>query len=358
MAVHDGERYLRASIDSILGQTLEDFELIVVDDGSRDRTRDIVRSYQDPRVRLLENPRNLGLAPTLNRGLGEARGEFVARQDDDDVSERRRLESQVRFLDAHPEIALLGTWYAEIDEAGRPGRRRQLPVGGAELLWTLLFHCPFVHSAVMFRREPVLERVGGYDESLSYAMDYDLWYRISRRMAVANLDEHLLRLRLHGASLTETCPEGVREGPALRAGIVGGLLGWPEESAGWERRLDAMRGVLYGSRTDAPRQEVESASELLRLHEAFCPHFRLEESVCVGHRRRLRQRLSARLLRQSFGALRRGDARGFARLSASAHRIDPGVVVRQVGAVLSPVFGRSQPQTTHAAYPGARDSAS
>ena len=104
MAVHDGERYVGAAVDSILTQKFRDLELIVVDDGSTDRSPEIVREHADPRVRLIANGRNLGLAPSLNVGLAEARGEFVARLDADDVAMPHRLARQVEFMDANPHV--------------------------------------------------------------------------------------------------------------------------------------------------------------------------------------------------------------------------------------------------------------
>src|ERR1043165_9066720 len=116
MAVYNGEPFLAKAIDSILAQTYEDFELLVVDDGSTDATPDIVRSYGDRRVRTVRNPRNIGLARSLNVGLAEARGALVARHDADDLSYPDRFRRQVEFLAAHPDVAVLGTRFDSIDQ--------------------------------------------------------------------------------------------------------------------------------------------------------------------------------------------------------------------------------------------------
>src|SRR5690606_1322307 len=155
MAVHDGERYVREGIGSLLAQTFGDFELIVVDDGSTDRTAEVARSIADPRVRLVSNGRNLGLAASLNRGLELARGELVARRDVDDVSCPTRLELQIAFLDANPDVALVGSAYREVDAARRLVAEHVLPLEHADILWAMHFHSPFVHSAVMWRRATV-----------------------------------------------------------------------------------------------------------------------------------------------------------------------------------------------------------
>ena len=173
MAVHDGERYIGAAVDSVLAQRFSDLELIVVDDGSTDRSIAIVRERADPRVRVITNGRNLGLAPSLNIGVGEARGEFVARLDCDDVAMPQRLERQVAFMDANPDVALLGSWYVTMAEDGTLGEPIQLPTRHWDLRWQLCIHCPFAHSAVLWRRRLVAERIGAYDERLRFSEDYD-----------------------------------------------------------------------------------------------------------------------------------------------------------------------------------------
>lgn len=203
MAVYNGEHYLNESIDSILSQTFQEFEFLIIDDGSTDRSCDIINSYQDSRIRLVTNNRNIGLPCSLNKGLELARGEFIARQDADDLSEPDRLEKQVKFMLANPDLALLGTWYKKIDENGQEISRKKLPCQCNQLRWSLLFYCPFIHASVMLRRS-ALEEIGFYDPSFTYAQDYDLWSRIAQRMSVANLNEHLVAYRINSLSMTAT----------------------------------------------------------------------------------------------------------------------------------------------------------
>src|SRR4029079_12299348 len=127
MSVYNGERFIEATVRSVLGQTFSEFEFLIVNDGSTDRTRELVASYNDPRVRLVDNNGNIGQTRSLNRGLRMAAGELIARQDSDDVSEPERLRKQVNFMDSHPEVALLGTWYTKIDERGLRMGERSLP---------------------------------------------------------------------------------------------------------------------------------------------------------------------------------------------------------------------------------------
>ena len=186
MSVYNGQRYLREAVESILNQSFRDFEFIIVDDGSTDGTWRIVNSYDDARLVLVRNERNIGLTRSLNKGLKLARGEYIARMDADDISHPERLENQVAFLEQNGDVGLVGVWYEKIDNKGRVFDVRKLAVIHDEILRYLLHENHFAHSAVMFRRH-CLDKVGLYGENLPYAQDYDLWLRISRHFKLANL---------------------------------------------------------------------------------------------------------------------------------------------------------------------------
>jgi len=222
MPVFDAARYVGDAVRSVLAQTFADFELLVIDDGSADTSAEVVQSFRDPRIRLVRHERNLGLTPTLNRGLSLATGELVARQDADDLSEPDRLARQVAFLDAHDDTALVGTWYRKIDAEGRITAERRLPVRDAELRWAMLSYCPIVHSAATFRHDAVMT-LGGYDERFVYAQDFDLWSRVTRHHRVANVPEALVRYRVLPSSLTATIGESSGEGPAVSLANVTAL---------------------------------------------------------------------------------------------------------------------------------------
>lgn len=202
MAVFNGRRYLREAIDSILGQTFSDFEFLIIDDGSSDDTRDIILSYTDPRIRLVANTANMGLTKSLNRGLALARGPLVARQDADDVSHVTRLEKQVEFLGRHPEVVLLGAQARTINGRGRAARGVPWPKALTEIgiRWQLMFDSPFVHTSVIFRRDVVWGKLGGYDERFITSQDYELWSRIASRYPVRNLADYLVDSRVHAES--------------------------------------------------------------------------------------------------------------------------------------------------------------
>lgn len=204
LPVFNGERYLREAIDSILGQSYRNFELIIINDGSRDGTGSIIEQYGDPRIRYYKQA-NMGLAATLNLGIGFARGRYVARQDQDDVSRPTRLEQQVRFLDDHPEFGMVGT-RAEIWVEGESSTVSfKHPCDDEALRFNLLFNNPFVHSSMMIRTE-VFSEVGTYctDKSRQPPEDYELWSRVARRFKVGNLPEVLHVYRETGSSMSRT----------------------------------------------------------------------------------------------------------------------------------------------------------
>ena len=197
MAVRDGERWLSEAIDSVLAQTFEDLEFVVIDDGSVDSTPQLLAKYvaRDPRIRIVrQEPR--GLVPALNRGLAEARASFTARLDADDVAASNRLELQVSYLKNHPDVALVGSWAEKIDARGHGNGQARPATGHNELVRVLAKSNPFLHSSVMFRTS-VVRDLGGYRPVFEEAEDYDLWLRISERAKIANIPEPLVRRRPH-----------------------------------------------------------------------------------------------------------------------------------------------------------------
>jgi glycosyltransferase involved in cell wall biosynthesis len=199
MPVYDGAAFIRGAITSVLEQTFGDLELLVLDDCSPDESAELAMSFGDSRVRVVRNDRNIGQVATLNRGLREARGEYVARLDQDDVCLPARFERQVALLDTVQSVAVVGTWVDVVDEHGRKvdELRTRLDERADAILLILENRLPLAHPSVMFRRDPVLA-VDGYDEAVRYCEDMDLW----RRLVLAGYDlrvvpEPLLRYRVH-----------------------------------------------------------------------------------------------------------------------------------------------------------------
>jgi glycosyltransferase involved in cell wall biosynthesis len=196
--VRDGSRFIVGAVESVLAQTESDLELLVVDDGSVDDTGVLVEAVRrrDPRVRLLRLPLGTGVVDALNFGLANAQGAFVARLDADDLAFPDRLEKQLRFLDAHPTVAVVGSALELLDEQGDHAGRIDHPTEPSEVSAGLLRGNVLAHSAVVIRRE-CLDEVGGYRNAFKHAEDYDLWLRIADAYGLANLAEPLTRYRIH-----------------------------------------------------------------------------------------------------------------------------------------------------------------
>jgi glycosyltransferase involved in cell wall biosynthesis len=200
LPVRDGARFLRPALYSVLAQTLDDFELLVVDDGSTDETPEILAAVGDERLRVLRQE-PAGLVAALRRGLAEARAPYLARMDADDVSLPRRLERQLAAL--ADGVGLVGCGVERIDEAGRVLGSHVLPPDDAALRRRLLLRNPFAHGSVVVRRE-ALERAGGYRADYGANEDYDLWRRIARDWKLAAVPEILYRYREHPGAVTRS----------------------------------------------------------------------------------------------------------------------------------------------------------
>jgi glycosyltransferase involved in cell wall biosynthesis len=188
----NGAQFIGDTIDSILNQTLENFELIIIDDGSTDNTAVVVKRYTDPRIRVVFQE-NEGVCKATNRGYSMARGKYLSRHDHDDISLPTRFEKQVQFLEAHPETAFVGCW-AQIWSEGKPTDRiHRHPTTPGYIAFSLLFNSPFVHTACLLRKE-VFELTGGYtlDPDRIPPEDYECFSRISRSFAMANIPECLV----------------------------------------------------------------------------------------------------------------------------------------------------------------------
>ncbi|HTY23317.1 MAG TPA: glycosyltransferase [Desulfomonilaceae bacterium] len=198
MSVFNGRTYLPEAVESILGQTFGDFEFLIIDDGSEQPLEDTIRSYKDSRTSVYRQE-NMGLARSLNRGLGLARGDYVARMDADDVSRLDRLQMQFAEMESHPQIDLLGAFFDVIDDNGELIETKELITDPIYRLWRLQFHNTYGHGTVMLRRQSVID-AGMYDESLLYAQDYELWSRISAKENTAIIPEVLYHYRLFDKS--------------------------------------------------------------------------------------------------------------------------------------------------------------
>jgi glycosyltransferase involved in cell wall biosynthesis len=211
MPAFNAAQFLDEAVCSVLDQTFRDFEFIIVDDGSTDDTATILQKYAkaDSRVRVFRQT-NEGMIPALNRGCRVARGRFIARMDADDISLPQRIERQLKYLEAHPEIGILGTWASRIDENGRVVGDWCLSPNPKVLKWNHFFTVCVIHPTVLMRRE-VLEKLNYYRSDAIHAEDRDLWLRASAITDFSNLPECLLKYRVWGKSTSNRLKRAYKE---------------------------------------------------------------------------------------------------------------------------------------------------
>ena len=299
MPVRNGDLYLRQSVMSILEQTFCDLELIAIDDGSSDGSVEILAEFarRDRRVRLRHHRGPHGIANALNWGIAFASGRYIARLDADDIAAPDRIEKQVRYLEAHPDIDLLGTALKMIDAHGEFVRLHGEPVGWLSVLFHTLFGTPFAHPSMLIRSELFQNR--GYRYREVPAQDYDLWVRIlNDGHRGDNLPEALTLYRLHLRSDSEV--RAVEHGNAATALAVQQLLAYIPHLAGTctEQRLRVLGHCML---TDNPillgSEDEHFANLLLKALDGFLS--------CVtddrGQAQDLRILVSARLDRHLSG---------------------------------------------------------
>jgi glycosyltransferase involved in cell wall biosynthesis len=294
MPTYNGERFLRPAIESILNQTFPNFELIIIDDGSTDNTPRILSEFKDTRLTALTNQKNLGIAAATNRGLAAARGEYIALQDHDDISLPHRLQTQLAFLNTHPEIALVGSAAELIDENGIAYDNYHEPENDIELKWEALFRCPISHTSVMMRSRIVSE-TGGYspDPSLKVASDYDLLSRIVTRHRVANLSQALVKWRRHpGASMITNEPRLQRGIESVSLRNLGALRnGHSDRDPDWEYICLGSRAFLCTPAGQLPvlkpEQVICGLQFLCGLQKTFCQTYNCSQSAAAPLRQRL-----------------------------------------------------------------------
>ena len=203
MTIYNAEPYLCAAVDSLIAQTFPDWELIAVENGSMDKSMSILKNYSDPRVRAFPLEKNIGRTPALRLAFDQARGDYIAVLDADDVSSPSRLAKQVEFLDQHTDVALVGSWAQHIDEHGKIFDVFEPPINQKELHDCLGWTNPIVHSSAMYRRK-LAQEVGGYPENIVWAQDLGLTLALAQRAKIAMIADYLCQVRVLTASMTRS----------------------------------------------------------------------------------------------------------------------------------------------------------
>ncbi len=277
VAVHDGEPFVRTALLSILRQTVSDLELIVVDDHSSDGTAETLAALDDPRVRVLRNDAQLGLAGSLNRALDEARGRYVARMDADDAAFPDWLARGVALLDSRPDLGVVGAGVLDITEDGEPRELHLHDAGRAALRWRALFSAPVFHNTVVLRRDLLEEHGLRYDESFGESEDYDLWTRL---LVVAEgdcIEAPLVLHRLHPQQASRRRGDLQRDlAETISVRQIGAVA--PELS---EPRARLARQVWLGAEVDSADAEA-AALAFVELEQTFeAEHAFLDDELGV-----------------------------------------------------------------------------
>ena len=200
LSVYNGEKYLGEAIESILNQTYKNFEFIIVNDGSADRSLKIIKSYDDERIVLISR-KNRGLIASLNEGIKKAKGKYIARMDADDISLPQRFIEQVSYMEEHKDIGVCGSWI-EVFGENFNNKIWKLKTGNDVLKLMLLFAVPFAHPSVMIRKRILDEHKIIYDKIFLHAEDYKFWVDLSYYTNFANIPKVLFRYRYVETSIS------------------------------------------------------------------------------------------------------------------------------------------------------------
>lgn len=234
MSCYNGEKWLSESIESILSQSFKDFEFLIIDDGSRDRSLSILKEYEkkDPRIHIVSK-KNSGLPDSLNIGLKKAKGKWIARLDADDIAEPERLLKQYDLTKSDPQLILIGSAFREIDQDGITGKIQYYPADHKNLKMNLQTSRRFfAHSSAFYLKEMAL-KAGGYRPRIKKSEDYDLWLRLSEMGKFASIQEALIRFRSH--------PDQISHEDAGRRQIADGCVAL---TSYWIRRFNYPDPVL------------------------------------------------------------------------------------------------------------------
>ena len=203
MPVYNAEKYVAEAIESILNQTLEDFEFIIVDDGSTDKSLEIIKEYakKDKRIKTIKNKGNIGNWASRNVGMNNARGKYIVTQDSDDLSNRDRIKIQVSVMEKNPNFGVVGSNIGIIDGKGNKIGYRKYLEDDIKLRKMIYYFSPFANPAVIIRRD-ALKKSGIFDPKLRVSGDLDLWFRIGGQYEFGNVAKELVKYRNHEDQIT------------------------------------------------------------------------------------------------------------------------------------------------------------
>jgi hypothetical protein len=201
MCVYNNSLHVKEAIESILNQTFTNFEFVIVNDGSTDESEAIILSYNDPRIKYLRNPENLGLIASLNKGIEASNGKYIARMDADDISLPERLKEQYAYMESHPLVGVCGSDYYQFDH--KTSIHYTALTRHQEILAYMLFNCSVVHPSLIIRKELLNQQAVKFDSSYKHAEDYELWSRLIFQAQFSAVSKTLFKYRLHSGQVTQ-----------------------------------------------------------------------------------------------------------------------------------------------------------
>jgi glycosyltransferase involved in cell wall biosynthesis len=263
--IFNGEKYLNHSLESIVNQTFIDFEVLLIDDGSTDGSMSILNEFahHDKRVRIISKT-NSGLTDTLNRGLLECRGKWIARMDQDDIASPKRLEQQVRKIESDEAIVLVGSDFVTLDEQTRKTKRYKIPSTHEQMVKRLeRLRGFFPHSSALIHAETI-RRIGGYDPLALFNEDWDLWLRLSECGKIGSVSEPLVIIRKHPLQMTQNSGLIMPQGEAFISSTVHLL-----------KRQSTATSVKF----DLDREQIRNLVQVTKGYKRFCRIVLLQHSI-------------------------------------------------------------------------------
>ena len=289
MSVYNGAKFLDEAIDSILTQTFTDFEFIIIDDASSDDSLQVINSYKDARIVLLQNTKNLGLTKSLNIGIAKAKGKYIARMDADDISMPKRLEKQFDFMEEHLEFAFCGTRAKTINDVGDQVNFFKEPLDSNKILGTLLLKNCFFHSSITIRRDALLT-VSGYDEEFIYAQDYRLYLQLfESQLYGTNINESLLVFKVSSSGVSQTNTES-QDNFACKA-IQKTLKSSYGINVGVSLLKNIRKSIIYSEKLGV-KQQIQSAYFFRKLYRNYHNRFFNNKLACETIRSLINQSLN------------------------------------------------------------------
>ncbi len=277
MPAYNAASFVLESIESVLSQTYPHFELIVIDDGSSDNTREIIGSVKDDRVHLVVNDRNRGIIYTLNRGIDLAKGKYIARLDSDDLAMPARFEKQLAFMEQHPKTGACGTYFKVIDHDNKVLQHVKFPAAPGDAKTYLLLHNCFCHSSVMMRTD--MAKALKYAKEYLVCEDHELWHRFSQVTQIANLPEYLTSYRIHGNNISTTKRETMFNSLKMlnRKMLTDIGMRFSEEELELHSAMLTYQSELF----DQPRKLDALDNWIVKLYDYFKKHPTLNEKVMI-----------------------------------------------------------------------------